>query len=135
MVLRMSATINGSSELIFIVDDEALLGQLAETVLCEAGFRTRTFIDPVDALRAIRDEGERPDVLVTDFVMGSMTGLELIEGCKACFPGLRTILLSGTVNESQVSGYATQPDLFIPKPYGVGAFVKAVIQLLRPTAN
>lgn len=122
---------SSKNELIFIVDDEALLGQLAETVLTEAGFRTRTFLDPVDALRAVREEGERPEVLVTDFVMGSMTGLELIEGCKACHPKLRTILLSGTVNENEVSGYATQPDLFIPKPYRVGAFVKSVIELIK----
>jgi DNA-binding NtrC family response regulator len=127
----MSATGKGSNnELIFIVDDEALLGQLAETVLTEAGFRTRTFLDPVDALRAVRD-GERPDVLVTDFVMGSMTGIELIEGCKSSHPNLRTILLSGTVNETEVSTHATQPDLFIPKPYRVGAFVKSVIELIR----
>jgi two-component system, cell cycle sensor histidine kinase and response regulator CckA len=128
----MSATGKGSnSELIYIVDDEALLGQLAETVLTEAGFRTRTFLDPVDALRAVRDEAERPDVLVTDFVMGSMTGIELIEGCKACHPKLRTILLSGTVNETEVSTHDTQPDLFIPKPYRVGAFVKSVIELIK----
>jgi DNA-binding NtrC family response regulator len=127
----MSATGKGSNnELIFIVDDEALLGQLAETVLTEAGFRTRTFLDPVDALRAVRD-GERPDVLVTDFVMGSMTGIELIEGCKSVHPKLRTILLSGTVNETEVSSHATQPDLFIPKPYRVGAFVKSVIELIK----
>lgn len=130
----MSATAEGSNELIFIVDDEALLGQLAETVLSEAGFRTRTFLDPEDALRAIRDDNERPDVLVTDFVMGSMTGLELIEGCKAYHPKLRTILLSGTVNETQVASYNTQPDIFIPKPYRVGAFVKTVIDLIRAPA-
>lgn len=127
----MSAAGNGSKELIFIVDDEALLGQLAETVLTEAGFRTRTFIDPEQALRAVRDEGERPDVLVTDFVMGSMTGIELIEGCKAYHPKLRTVLLSGTVNENQLSGYETQPDIFIPKPYRIGAFVKSVIELVK----
>jgi DNA-binding NtrC family response regulator len=130
----MSATVHGSNELIFIVDDEALLGQLAETVLTEAGFKTRTFLDPVDALRAIRDDGERPTVLVTDFVMGSMTGLELIEQCKSYHDKLRTILLSGTVNESQVATYTIQPDLFIPKPYRVGAFVKSVIELVKSPA-
>jgi DNA-binding NtrC family response regulator len=130
----MSAAAEDSNALVYIVDDEALLGQLAETVLTEAGFRTRTFLDPEDALRAVRDDGERPDVLVTDFVMGSMTGLELIEGCKSCHPKLRTILLSGTVNESQVATYSVQPDVFIAKPYRVGAFVKTVIELVKTPA-
>jgi DNA-binding NtrC family response regulator len=130
----MSVSGNSSKDLVFIVDDEELLGQLAETVLTEAGFLTRVFIDPVEVLRAVRDDGAQPDLLVTDFVMGTMTGLELIEECKRVLPGLRTILLSGTVNESQLMTYEVQPDQFIPKPYRVGAFVKSVKELLRQRA-
>lgn len=123
-------TDGNGKELIFIVDDEALLGQLAETVLTEAGYRTKTFLDPVDVIRAIRDDGDRPDLLVTDYVMGTMTGLELIEECKRVLPDLRTILLSGTVSESYVEGFATRPDKFLPKPYPVSKFVKLVDETL-----
>jgi DNA-binding NtrC family response regulator len=125
----------GSKELVFIVDDEALLGQLAETLLTDAGYRTRTFLDPEDVLREIRDDGERPALLVTDYVMGSMTGLELIEECKKYHPELRTILLSGTVSESYVHKFSIQPDHFIPKPYQVGKFVSVVNETLRHTAS
>jgi CheY-like chemotaxis protein len=127
----MNATGTESKPLVFIVDDEALLVQLAETVLSDAGYATKTFLDPVEALRAVRDDGERPVLLVTEFVMGSMTGLELIDECKRLLPSLRTILLSGTVNESQLMAYTVQPDQFITKPYRVGAFVQAVKELLR----
>jgi DNA-binding NtrC family response regulator len=126
----MDAAGNKSKDLIFIVDDEALLGQLATTVLEEAGFATRCFLDPEEVLRVVRDDGERPDLLVTDFVMGTMTGLELIEQCKNCHPGLRTILLSGTVTESHLSAFPVKPDHFMPKPYRVGAFVKLVMATL-----
>src|SRR5262245_32304583 len=68
----METSGKSSNELVFIVDDEALLGQLAETLLSEAGYRTRTFLDPEDVLREIRDDGERPALLVTDYVMGTM---------------------------------------------------------------
>ncbi len=127
----MSATGKGSKELVYIVDDEALLGQLADTVLSEIGYRTRTFLDPVDVLRAVRDDGARPDLLVTDYVMGTMTGLELIEECKRLHPGMRSILLSGTVTESYVQHFATQPDHFLPKPYRVAAFVNVVNDTLK----
>lgn len=123
----------GSKELVFIVDDEALLGQLADTVLSEQGYRTRCFIDPMDVLRAIRDDGVRPELLVTDYVMGGMTGLELIEECKRWHPTLRTILLSGTVSESYVHKFATQPDYFMPKPYPVASFVRVVDETLHPS--
>lgn len=127
----MDTSGKGSKELVFIVDDEALLGQLAETLLTEQGYRTRTFLDPMDVLREIRDDGERPVLLVTDYVMGTMNGLELIEECKKYHPTLRTILLSGTVSESYVHKFAVQPDHFMPKPYAVAKFINVVNQTLR----
>jgi DNA-binding NtrC family response regulator len=122
---------NSSKELVFIVDDEELLGQLADTVLSEVGYRTRCFLDPEDVLRAVRDDGQRPDLLVTDYVMGSMTGLELIDECKKLHPTMRTILLSGTVSESYVHKFTVQPDHFMAKPYPVAAFVRMVDDTLR----
>jgi DNA-binding NtrC family response regulator len=127
----MSIDGRGSKELVFIVDDEAMLCQLADTLLTDAGYQTRVFLDPVDALRAVRDDGERPELLVTDYVMGTMTGLELIEECKKYHPTLRTILLSGTVSEAYVHKFTTQPDHFMPKPYQVNAFVKLVDNTLH----
>jgi DNA-binding NtrC family response regulator len=129
----METSGKSSNELVFIVDDEALLGQLAETLLSEAGYRTRTFLDPEDVLREIRDDGERPALLVTDYVMGTMNGLELIEECKKYHPTLRTILLSGTVSESYVHKFATRPDHFMTKPYPVQKFVRVVNETLQST--
>jgi len=118
-------------ELVYIVDDEELLGQLAETLLSEAGYQTRCFIDPSEALRAVRDDGARPDLLVTDYVMGSMTGLELIEECRRIHPAMRTILLSGTVSETYIHKFNTRPDCFISKPYPVAAFVRTVNETMH----
>ena len=124
----------GSKELVFIVDDEALLGQLADVILSDAGYRTRTFIDPRDVLRAVRDDGERPELLLTDYVMGTMTGLELIEECRKVHPALRTILLSGTVSHDYLKKFTTQPDHFIPKPCPVTTLVETVDLTLHPRA-
>ena len=123
---------HGSKELVFIVDDEALLGQLAEVLLTDAGYSTRTFLDPQDALREIRDDGARPALLVTDYVMGSMTGLELIEECRKVHPALRTVLLSGTVSEDFLENFPVQPDHFIPKPYIPARLLETVKGVLRP---
>jgi DNA-binding NtrC family response regulator len=122
----------GNRELVFIVDDEALLGQLAETLLSEAGYQTRTFLDPVEVLREIRDDGARPALLVTDYVMGPMTGLELIEECRKYHPNLRTVLLSGTVSESYLNQFATQADNFLPKPYAPAKFIDIVKRTVKP---
>ena len=125
----------GSKELVFIVDDEVLLGELATTILTEQGYKTRTFTDPLDVLAAVRDEGARPALLVTDFVMGTMTGLELIEECKKAHPALRTIILSGTVSETYIwQRSGAKPDHFMSKPYQVPSVVKLVAKTLHPPA-
>jgi DNA-binding NtrC family response regulator len=121
-------------ELVYIVDDEALLGQLAETLLSEAGYKTRCFLDPVEVLRAVRDDGARPDLLVTDYVMGTMTGLELIEECRRVHPEMRTILLSGTVNETYIHKFDTKPDRFVAKPYPVASFIRVVNETMHHRA-
>lgn len=121
-----------SKELVFIVDDEVLLGQLADAILTDAGYRTRTFVDPRDVLKAVRDEGERPELLLTDYVMGTMTGLELIEECRKVHPSLRTILLSGTVSHDYLLKFSTKPDKFIPKPCPVNTLLDSVDATLHP---
>jgi CheY-like chemotaxis protein len=72
-------------------------------------------------------------LLVTDYVMGTMTGLELIEECRKYHPSLRTILLSGTVSESYLHQFATQPDHFLGKPYPPAKFVTTVNRTLHPS--
>ena len=122
---------NGADALIYVVDDEPMLLELTAVVLEPHGFKIKTFRDPQSALQSFASAQPPPVLVITDYAMHSMTGLELIDACKSYHPQLRTILLSGTVNETQVAGYSTQPDIFIPKPYRVGAFVKTVIDLLK----
>ena len=69
---------------IYICDDEPwTLRDLGSVVDWRAyGFgEVRMFTDPREALAAIMDN--KPDAVLTDVRMPGMTGLELIERCKA----------------------------------------------------
>jgi DNA-binding NtrC family response regulator len=111
---------------VYVVDDEVMLLDLAEMVLDPEGFTVRTFADPCRALAEYKAAGRRPDLLVTDYAMEGMNGLELIQECRKIRPDQKTLLVSGTVDESVYANSKIKPDFFMAKPYKTDVFVAAV---------
>jgi CheY-like chemotaxis protein len=113
---------------IFVVDDEPLLLDLAAAILQPMGFNVQTFRDPRAALAAL--PAARPAVVVTDYAMGEMNGLDLVRECKRINPSQKILLLSGTVDESNYAELAHKPDRFLAKPYQVREFVESIQKLV-----
>lgn len=108
---------NPPPSLVFIVDDEPMIGTIVELTLEMHGYQTKVFKDPATALEAFLSAEAKPDLLITDFNMPGMTGIELIRDCRAAHPQLKTILCSGTVDEAFLKSFVPQPDRFIAKPF------------------
>lgn len=115
---------------IYIVDDEDALGQMAHEILSMHGYHTVVFSDPCAALESLRSAAEKPQLLITDGMMGPMNGLELIEEFKRLVPRGKAILVSGTITGDIVRDSSTQPDSFISKPYPADKLLRAVAGLL-----
>jgi CheY-like chemotaxis protein len=109
---------------IFVVDDEPMLLDLASAILQPLGYEVRTFRDPQVALREF--PAAQPAVLVTDYAMGGMNGLELLRQCRQINPRQKVLLLSGTVDEKIFADVAAKPDAFLAKPYLVREFTGLV---------
>jgi DNA-binding NtrC family response regulator len=116
---------------VFVVDDEVMLLDLAEMVLEPEGFMVRIFADPRRALAEYKAAARRPDLVVTDYAMEGMNGLELIQECRKIHPGQKTILVSGTVDESVYANSEIKPERFLAKPYKTDEFVAAVRELAQ----
>jgi CheY-like chemotaxis protein len=129
MSISKSSQDNGSATMIFVVDDEPMLLDLAATVLQPLGFNVRTFRNPEQALAEY--PAARPALVVTDYAMGSMNGLDLVRECRRINPGQKIILLSGTVDESVYANTQIKPDRFLAKPYQIRDFVETVQSLTR----
>jgi DNA-binding NtrC family response regulator len=115
---------------VFVVDDEQMLLDLAEMILEPAGFQVCLFIDPQKALAEYIAAQSPPDVLVTDYAMAGMNGMELIRECKRINPRQKTILLSGTVDESIYTQSEVKPDHFLAKPYQINKLVEVLHSLI-----
>jgi CheY-like chemotaxis protein len=108
---------NEAKPLVFAIDDEPMLLELVAMVLEPLGYRVRTFRDPGTALRAFSLTNPRPALIVTDFAMHSMNGMDLIRECRRINPGQKIILVSGTVDETIYRDSPVKPDCFLAKPY------------------
>jgi CheY-like chemotaxis protein len=121
----------GHKGLIYIVDDEPMLLELASAMLQPLGCEIVTFRDPETALKSFASAKPPPDVLVTDYAMHSMNGLALLRGCRRIRPEQKALLVSGTVDETVYQQTADQPDLFLAKPYQGKQLVDMVKSLLE----
>src|SRR6185436_20559817 len=92
-----SAPTPGESRcLIYLVDDEEILLNIAELALVADGYQLKKFQDPVSALNSFTLEPRKPSLLMTDYAMSPMNGVELSARCKSEHPGLKVLIVSGT---------------------------------------
>src|SRR5690242_3984557 len=94
--MSQHSTNSGKDCLIYLVDDEELLLDMAEVALQPHGYALRRFQDPEAALDAMRQERTKPALLLTDYAMDSMNGIELSVKAKASYPELKILMVSGT---------------------------------------
>src|SRR4051812_32962490 len=76
---------------IFVVDDDPDILNLIKHVLDLEGFEVRSFTDPREALEEFAAAKERPEMVLTDYCMQPMNGMELIHRCRETMPGLKSI--------------------------------------------
>ena len=118
------------AKLVYVVDDEPMLLELAKMILEPSGVHTQTFRDPRAAMEAFQLAQPKPPLLITDYAMPRMNGLQLMEAFRRIEPGTRIMLVSGTVGPDIYKGQATKPDLFLAKPYQAKVFLEQVQALL-----
>jgi len=85
---------------ILVVDNDRTSGTLTAGILHGAGYSVDLFGSPEEALAAVL-KGDAT-VLVTDFEMGAMSGLELAQAAQEHDPDIRIILLTGSGDERTV---------------------------------
>ena len=88
------------SETIVIVDDEESIALTLQAILKNLGYAVTYFTDSVKALDAIARHPEDIDVIITDYSMPQLTGLEMAEKIKAAGIHIPTILTSGFLEQN-----------------------------------
>lgn len=84
---------------IMIVDDEEVNILLLEELIRQEGYRhSISFTDPVKALEHLKEN--ECDILIVDFNMPKMNGIELLEQAKGLHPHLSSIMITASDDDA-----------------------------------
>ena len=126
---------SGEKQVIYVVDDDPDIVNLLRHILDMEGFEVRSFTNPEDALAEFKSTRRRPDMLVTDYCMEPMNGLDLISRCRQTKPDLKTVVISGMVDENDFRKLPAQSDGFIAKPFKVSNLIETLNETLAKAQN
>jgi PAS domain S-box-containing protein len=119
---------------ILIVDDRALNRQFLTALLGYAGHQLSEAVDGAEALAKIR--GERPDLVITDLLMPTMDGFQLVQQMRAepAIADTAVIFYSATfrLQEASELARACGVSVVIPKPSEPQIILDAVSAQLAP---
>lgn len=110
-----------------VVDDEADLAYLFKDALSQIeGIKVSAFSDPSKALEHFLSNSENYKVVVSDYRMPTMTGLELLEKIKAINPVVTTILTSAFEVKDELFEECNCVDRFLQKPVSMARLIDEV---------
>lgn len=114
---------------ILIADDEALIALSVAMLLQDEGHDVAIAADGRTALAMARDVP--PDLLITDYMMPVMDGVELIAALRMEEDfRLLPVIMSSAIPEAQVRGRTDGFDAFVQKPASDAALLAAVRRVL-----
>ena len=85
----------GQGQQVLLVDDDEVMLQMMQRLLQRSGYRVTTFDDGARAIAAVRARPDAFALVVTDFNMPNMTGLEVARAIAGIRPDLPLIISSG----------------------------------------
>jgi signal transduction histidine kinase/ActR/RegA family two-component response regulator len=115
---------------VLLVDDEDLVRTGTADMLSELGYNVIDTTSGPEAIRLLRN-GIEPDLLITDYLMPVMNGVELIEEARTILPDVRVMLITGYSTIAEGPG-STVPRLAKPfRQADLAEFVAALLEADR----
>jgi PAS domain S-box-containing protein len=117
-----------AGETILLVDDDASARHSMQKILHNAGYRILQALSGKRALKIFTDHCGDVDLLIADWMMPGMTGLELADQLRRQKPGLRVLLISGYHDDQTQPAAASLP--LIRKPFSATALIERIREVL-----
>ncbi len=118
---------------VMLVDDETAITTAARVVLTKQGFDVEVHNDALEALHALESDGESINLLVCDYTMPKLNGLELARKVRAFRPELPIIMATGVIESDDMEkALAEGIREILKKPFRMEVLVDVVRQHLHP---
>lgn len=110
--------ITGGTETILLVEDEELLAMVTKAALETKGYSVIHARDGLEAIELYKENKDRIGLVLSDFGLPKMSGVEAIERMKRINPDLKCILVSGYLDPDQRADIErSKVNDIIEKPY------------------
>lgn len=116
---------------ILVVEDEVVAAQTVQTVLTVDGHKVDLAQDGEQGL-AMFQAGQY-DLVITDFKLGGMDGLELAAAVKEHSPTTPVVLITAYAAKLETMGKVSNVELVLKKPFSVDDLHGALIKLFLPS--
>ena len=114
----------GHGRKVLVVDDVRIIADTLALILTQSGFESSVAYSGEDALQSAFET--KPDILITDVLMGKLSGIDLAKFFHDRLPECRVILFSGQIategllQSAKVEGYEFEA---LPKPVSPRLFL------------
>ncbi len=116
---------------ILLVEDEVELARVITRELVSAGFGVMHVLDGEAALQCLGGDDEAPDVVVLDWMLPGIDGLEVLRRLRQ-HSALPVLMLTARAEEvDRVIGLEVGADDYLSKPFGSRELIARVRALLR----
>lgn len=119
------------SETILLVDDEAMLLNVAKSMLERLGYQVLISIDGHTAIETVTTQGDAIDLVILDLIMPGMDGGKTFDRIRDLQPNMPVLLSSGYSLKGQASDIMNRGcNGFIQKPFDLFKLSHKVRQVL-----
>ena len=119
---------------ILLVDDHDEVREATAAMLEELGHHVNRAANGIEAVAALTDGSARCDLLVTDYAMPNMSGVELIRQARQLHPGLPSLLITGYAEGEAV--VVSEDDVgLLFKPFTLEGLSAAINQAVEGTTK
>ncbi len=121
---------------VLVVEDNEMVQDMMMSLLSREGYDAEKCDTAIEALAVIKENPDHFDLIITDYNMPRMTGLELAESVHMHSPDLPFVMVSGYSHEKLQDMIGDHPAIkaVIRKPLSKDAFVEKINAVLTEAA-
>ena len=116
------------TETVLLVEDLENVRSLVMVMLQSIGYTVLSASHGIEALEIARHHRKTIHLLLTDVVMPGISGLDLAKRMSALCPGMKTLFMSGYVDDAIIRD--AMKDCYIQKPIAMGDLSRKVREVL-----